>query len=146
LELAVADEAAAAEDGDLPPPPEPPRSGLALPLVAYEHVRPRPVPVPARATVAAFPLALPPPGRVGYVRGAADDVPEALAAVGVPVELLGPSDLETRDLAAFAAIVVGSRAYDSEPELAAANPALLDYVRRGGLLIVQFQRWEYFQQ
>jgi LmbE family N-acetylglucosaminyl deacetylase len=127
-------------------PPAPARHQLALPLVDYEHVRARPVPVVSRVAVAAFPLALPPLSRVGYVRGAADDVPQALAAVGVPIELLAPGDLQSPHLGGFDAIVVGSRAYESVPGLTAANPALLDYVRRGGLLVVQFQRWEYFQQ
>jgi LmbE family N-acetylglucosaminyl deacetylase len=118
----------------------------SLPQVVYEHVRPQPVPRLARTTVAAFPLALPPLGTVGYVRGAADEVPEALSEVGVPIHLLDPAALESRDLGGFDAIVIGSRAYDASPELAAANPVLVDYVRRGGLLIVQFQRNEYFTQ
>lgn len=142
----AAQEPAPETAGPTTPPALELRHELAVPLVAYPHVRPRPVPVAARATIAAFPLVLPPLARVGYVRGAADEVPEALAAVGVPVELLAPSALGASDLATYDAIVVGSRAYESAPALATANPALLDYVRRGGLLIVQFQRWEYFQQ
>jgi LmbE family N-acetylglucosaminyl deacetylase len=119
---------------------------LAVPLIEYEHVRPRPFPVPSRSQVSAFPLALPPLHRVGYVRGAADYVPEALLGAGVPVELVEPAELATRDLAAYDALVIGSRAYDAAPELAAANPRLLDYLRGGGLVLVQFQRWDYFQQ
>jgi hypothetical protein len=133
-----------------PPAPQPAvqeiRHWLSLPLIAYEHVRPRPFPVPARSQVSAFPLALPPLHRVAYVRGAADFVPEALLGAGVPVELLSPEQLASRDLSGFDAVVIGSRAYDSSPQLAAANPRLLDYLREGGLVIVQFQRWEYFQQ
>jgi LmbE family N-acetylglucosaminyl deacetylase len=122
------------------------RHAQAVPLVAYEHVRPRPVPMTAQTVIAAFPLVLPPLGRVGYVRGAADEVPESLRDVGVPVELLTAADLQARELRGYDAIVIGSRAYDAFPELAAANPRLLDYVHGGGLLLVQFQRWEYFQQ
>jgi hypothetical protein len=84
--------------------------------------------------------------KLGYVRGAADYVPEALLGIGLPLELLEPEELALRDLGGFDAILVGPRAYESSPSLADANPALLDYVRRGGLLLVQFQRWEYFQQ
>ena len=119
---------------------------IALPLVEYEHVRPRPVPIQAHAVLAVFPLALPAVQRVGYVRGAADYVPEALLGIGLPLELLEPEELGLRDLGGFDAILVGPRAYESSPALADANPALVEYVRRGGLLLVQFQRWEYFQQ
>jgi LmbE family N-acetylglucosaminyl deacetylase len=133
-----------------PAPVEPPEQWtlytLSLPLVEYEHVRPRPVPVLARSAISSFPLSLPRLHKVGYVRGAADYVPEALLGVGVPLELLTPDQLALRDLGGYDALVVGPRAYESSPALAEANAALLDYVRRGGLLIVQFQRWEYFQQ
>ncbi len=122
------------------------RYAAAYPLVDYEHIRPRPVPIPSRVAISAFPLTLPPLGKVGYVRGAADRVPEALAAVGVPLEVLPAADLLARDLLAYDALVIGPRAYDASPELAAANPRLLDFVRRGGLLLVQSQRADYFSQ
>ena len=116
----------------------------SFPLVDYEHVRPRPIPIPARVAISAFPLELPKLQAVGYVRGAADHEPEALLAVGVPLQELGAADLLLRDLADFDAIVIGPRAYDAAPELAAANSRLQDFVRAGGLLVVQSQRNDYF--
>jgi hypothetical protein len=116
----------------------------SFPLVDYEHVRPRPIPVPARVAISAFPLELPRLQAVGYVRGAADHEPEALLAVGVPLQELNAADLLSRDLADFDAIVIGPRAYDAAPELAAANSRLQDFVKAGGLLIVQSQRNDYF--
>src|SRR3989449_5730268 len=77
------------------------------------------------------------------VRGASDRVPEALQAVGVPVELLGPDTLARGDLSRYDAIVIGSRAYETEPTLVASNGRLLDYVRAGGLLIVQYQQYPF---
>lgn len=117
--------------------------GMALPLVDYEHVRATPQPVPAALRIAAADLELPPLDRVGYVRGASDRVPEALAEVGVPVELLTPEELAAGDLSRFDAIVVGARAYETDPELARANGRLLDYARRGGLVIVQYQQYQF---
>ncbi len=116
----------------------------AYPLVDYDHVRPRPVPDPARVGISAFPLALPKLQAVAYVPGAADHAPEALQAVGVPLEILSAEALLARDLGAFDAVVIGPRAYDAAPELAAANGKLLDFVRAGGLLVVQSQRADYF--
>ena len=52
------------------------------------------------------------------------------------------------DLSKFAAIVVGVRAYELRPELPGANQRLLDYVSKGGALVVQYQRefaWDKFQ-
>ncbi|MGE0443192.1 MAG: LmbE family protein, partial [Gemmatimonadales bacterium] len=83
--------------------------------------------------------------RIGYVRGAADEVPEALAGFGVGVELLDRQALESGDLSRFDAIIVGSRAYEVEPALAANNGRLLDYVRGGGHLLVQYQQQAFFQ-
>jgi hypothetical protein len=147
---ALAGAAAAPDEGELAEPAEElawwTSYDTAFPLVEYEHVRARAVPIAAHALVAVFPLELPALHEVGYVRGAADYVPEALLGIGVPLELLEPEELALHDLGGFDAIVVGPRAYESSPALAEANPALLDYVQRGGLLLVQFQRWEYFQQ
>src|SRR5205814_5143208 len=70
-------------------------------------------------------------------------VPEALAAVGIPIELLGPDTLGRGDLSRYDAIVIGSRAYETDPALVAANGRLLDYARSGGLVIVQYQQYPF---
>ncbi|RMH19987.1 MAG: hypothetical protein D6696_09265, partial [Acidobacteria bacterium] len=119
------------------------RYAQAFELIDYEHVRPTPLPVPARVDVAAGTIHLPALGRVGYLRGASDRVPESLRAIGVPLELLDAAALLTGDLTSYDAIVVGSRAYETEPALARANGRLLDYVRGGGLLIVQYQQYAF---
>ena len=119
---------------------------LSVPLVDYEHIRPRPLRRPAVAEMVSLDLAFPALERVGYVRGAGDLVPEALATVGVPIELLTPASLSETALADFDVVIVGPRAYESTPELSASNRVFLDYVEAGGTLIVQFQRWGYFEQ
>jgi hypothetical protein len=81
---------------------------------------------------------------VGYVRGAADQVPEALASVGIPVVLLSAETLERGNLSVFDAIVVGPRAYETDSALVANNRRILDYARRGGLVIVQYQQHRFF--
>ena len=115
----------------------------AVEVVDYPHIRPVAYVREARLRIEMADLALPRLTRVGYVRGAADLVPEALQAVGVPVALLTPADLEKGDLSRFDAIVVGSRAYETDPALVAANGRLLDYARAGGRLIVQYQQYPY---
>ncbi len=112
--------------------------------IAYPHVRPVTVTAPATAPVRVLALTWPALGRVGYVRGAADRVPEALADAGLPVELLDGAAIATGDLDRYAAIVVGPRAWETEPALAEWNARLLAYVRRGGFLLVQYQQYGYF--
>jgi LmbE family N-acetylglucosaminyl deacetylase len=114
-----------------------------LEIIDYPHIRPRALARTSVAEIRAARIALPPLSRVGYVRGAADRVPEALLAVGVPLELLAPDSLARGDLSRYDAIVIGSRAYETEPALAANNGRLLDYVKNGGLLIVQYQQYPF---
>jgi len=119
------------------------RSEGSLVIIDYPHIRPRAVMHGSATEVRAARIALPKLARVGYVRGASDRVPEALAAVGIPLELLGPDTLARGDLSSYDAIVIGSRAYETDPALVAANGRLLDYARAGGLVIVQYQQYPY---
>ncbi len=52
-------------------------------------------------------------------------------------------DLTSGDLSKFDAIVVGIRAFQVRQDLISNNHRLLDYVRSGGNLIVQYQRPDY---
>ena len=114
-----------------------------LEIIDYPHIRPRALTRPSLAQIRAARVALPGLSHVGYVRGAADRVPEALLAIGVPVELIGADSLARGDLSRYDAIVIGSRAYETEAALVANNGRLLDYVTKGGLLIVQYQQYPF---
>jgi LmbE family N-acetylglucosaminyl deacetylase len=112
--------------------------------VDYSHIRPRSYTMPARSVVRTAALALPQLSRVGYVRGAADRVPEALRRAGVPIELLDGRALERGSLRGYDAIIVGPRAYETDSALVEYNDRLLEYLREGGLLIVQYQQHRFF--
>ncbi len=103
---------------------------------------------PALCAVHVFDVIVPENLRVGYVTAESEPVPEALQRLGIHVEMLDAVALAFRDLSPFNAIVIGVRAYELRPELAGANQRLLDYVSRGGTLVVQYQRefaWDKFQ-
>jgi len=117
----------------------------ALGIIDYPHIRPRPVVRPSTVEIRVARILLPPLTRVGYVRGPADREPEALAAVGVPIDLLGADSLARGNLSRYEAIVIGGRAYETEPALVANNGRLLDYARAGGLVIVQYQQYPFIQ-
>src|SRR6267143_768399 len=102
----------------------------------------------AQCAVHAFDVLVPANFRVGYVTAESEPVPEALQRLGIRVEMLDAVALAFRDLSPFNAIVVGVRAYELRPELSGANQRLLDYVSKGGTLVVQYQRefaWDKFQ-
>ncbi|CAN5327047.1 PIG-L family deacetylase [soil metagenome] len=114
-------------------------------LVDYPHVAPQPLYHPAVTMVEAFDLRVPRQRRVAYVTGAGEAGPEVLAPLGIAPTVLDEAALERGDLDRFDVIVLGSRAYEVRPDLAAANSRLLDWVRRGGTLIVQYNKYEYVE-
>jgi LmbE family N-acetylglucosaminyl deacetylase len=95
---------------------------------------------PAQCVVHAFAVAVPQNLRVGYITAENEPVPEALERVGIHVDLLSAQALAFSDLSKFDAIVVGVRAYELRTELPGANQRLLDYVSKGGTLVVQYER------
>jgi hypothetical protein len=76
--------------------------------------------------------------KVGYLAGAGDEVPEVLSALGYDVNFLGKDDFQLANLSQYKAIVVGIRAYNTNEDLAVQQPVLMDYVKAGGNLIVQY--------
>lgn len=76
--------------------------------------------------------------RIGYIKGAGDKVPEALEQMGYVVSFLGEADMNSRTLRKFDAIVCGVRAYNTNDWLYANNDQLLQYVKDGGNLLVQY--------
>jgi hypothetical protein len=61
----------------------------------------------------------------------------------VNVHFLNREDLAGSDLAKYSVIVVGIRAYAVRADLRTYNGRLLDYVKNGGVVIVQYQTPEF---
>jgi LmbE family N-acetylglucosaminyl deacetylase len=80
---------------------------------------------------------------VGYVMGTGDAVPDAIRQLGAQVTLLDENALASGDLSAYDVILLGIRAYAAREDVAAHNARLLDYVEKGGVLIVQYNTPEY---
>ncbi len=75
---------------------------------------------------------------IGYVMGAGDQVPRALLDLGWNVTMLSPEALAHSDLSRFDAIVTGICAYNLRSDLRGNQSRLLDYVYKGGTLVVQY--------
>ncbi|MDP9339055.1 MAG: PIG-L family deacetylase [Acidobacteriota bacterium] len=80
---------------------------------------------------------------VGYITGSGDDVPASLENLGIHATFLTPSDVASADLSRYSAIVLGVRAYAARDELKTYNSRLLDYVKNGGVMIVQYNTPEF---
>jgi LmbE family N-acetylglucosaminyl deacetylase len=76
--------------------------------------------------------------KVGYVPGAGDEVPQALRQVGYEVSVLSDEALAAQPLDRFQAIVIGVRAFNTDTRLQPLHQRLMDYVQRGGTLVVQY--------
>jgi len=76
--------------------------------------------------------------RIGFIPGTGDDVPKALENLGQNVRTLSDTDITQGDLSGYDAIILGVRAYAVRSDIKAANSRLLDYVKNGGVLIVQY--------
>jgi LmbE family N-acetylglucosaminyl deacetylase len=107
-------------------------------LVGYPGVRPYPYYRPASYEAVGVDVKIAPGLRVAFLPGTGDDVPRALEDLGLDVRILSANDVETGDLSSYDAIVLGVRAYTVQPELRWANARLLDYVKNGGILLVQY--------
>lgn len=75
---------------------------------------------------------------VGYIPGAGDLVPDALRRLGCTVTVLAPDALTPERLAGFDAVVLGIRALNTQPALAARLPVLFAYAEQGGTVVMQY--------
>jgi len=82
---------------------------------------------------------------IGYIAGAGDKVPESLKQIGYTVHKIDPSVIGNGSLQKYDAVVVGIRAYNVVPDLKFKQKFLLDYVKEGGNLVIQYNtagRWD----
>lgn len=107
-------------------------------VISYPHIQTHRYYSPTVAMLEVFDLAVS-PVNVGYIAGSGDSVAAAIRRMGMPLQMLGEGDLSTGDLSKFDVIVVGIRASQVRPDFVANQPRLLNYVKRGGTLLVQYQ-------
>ena len=76
--------------------------------------------------------------KVGYIPGAGDKVPDALQKMGYEVTILSAKDITENNLKQFDAVVTGVRAYNIYAWLNDSYNTLMNYVKNGGVLLVQY--------
>jgi LmbE family N-acetylglucosaminyl deacetylase len=111
--------------------------------VGYPGIRPYDFYHPAIYRTTGVSVKVAPGLKIGYVMGSGDEVPESLGSLSLKAQLLTPQDLASGDLSQFDVIVLGVRAYAVRNDLKVHNDRLLQYVKSGGVVIVQFNTPEY---
>ena len=82
--------------------------------------------------------------KIAYIMGAGDQVPLSLQQMGYEVQLVNPSEISREKLADFDVIMLGIRAYNTVRELSARQQLLLELVREGKTMIVQYNTLDEF--
>ena len=105
--------------------------------IDYPHIMPQVYYTPAEVKL--VPLDLKTTAKtVGYIKGAGDDVPEAIEQMGVAVEMIDPTTATLAGLKKYDAIVTGIRAYNTVEAMRTFNTTLMKYVEEGGTLVCQY--------
>ncbi|WP_396637969.1 PIG-L family deacetylase [Maribacter sp. R77961] len=114
-----------------------------LATIAYDHVPTQTILLPSQAKVVR--LNIEKVGEhIGYIMGAGDAVPTSLEQIGYKVHQIDPADITEATLDKYDAVVLGIRAYNVVKELSFKQKYILDYVKDGGNVIVQYNtagRW-----
>jgi len=76
--------------------------------------------------------------KIGYIAGAGDLIPESLQQIGYQVSTLSETEIMNADLSNYDAIITGIRAYNVNERLAVMQPILMEYVSKGGTLLIQY--------
>jgi hypothetical protein len=114
-------------------------------VIEYPHIQRRQVIKPAEAALKVIDVKMAPNLNVGYIVGVGDQVPPALEQLGAKVSYIEEDELAWGDLSKHDVIVTGVRAYERRADLRAYNRRLLDYISRGGTVIVQYNKTEFNQ-
>ncbi|CAM1355238.1 PIG-L family deacetylase [Tenacibaculum ascidiaceicola] len=104
--------------------------------INYNHIPKQSVLLPSQAKVVRMNIKKN-GTRIGYIQGSGDAIPESLQQIGYEVTELNVNEING-NLEQFDAVVVGIRAYNTIKELQFKQKYLLEYVKNGGNVIVQY--------
>lgn len=112
-------------------------------IIDYHHIQRRLLYHPSRLTIKTVNVQIKAGLKIGYIMGVGDRVPEALDQLGLNFTFLTEDDLAFSELQPYDVIITGVRAYLNREDLKAYNYRLLDWVKEGGTLIVQYNKFEF---
>ncbi|MDA7803635.1 hypothetical protein N8987_03590, partial [Crocinitomix sp.] len=105
--------------------------------ISYDHIPTQVIFRPAELTCIPLTANIK-PGKIAYIKGAGDAVPQAIEQLGFELDMFEVSDLSTIQLHQYQSVVLGIRIYNIYPELHNFDSKLFDYVKNGGNLVMQY--------
>lgn len=76
-------------------------------------------------------------GKIGFIEGSGDETVRCLKQAGFDVEVI-PEVLPLNVLKKYRAVITGIRAYNTNEKMSEWQPVLMEYVKEGGTLVVQY--------
>lgn len=76
--------------------------------------------------------------KIAYIMGVGDEVPKSLSQMGYEVAILKPEEISKERLQGLDVVMTGIRAYNTVNTLAFKQRILLDFVKNGKTMIVQY--------
>ncbi len=76
--------------------------------------------------------------KIAYLEGAGDQVAEVLKQSGFLVTVIAPANINSYNLSDYDAVVTGVRFFNVAENASSIQSLLLDYVKNGGTLLVQY--------
>ncbi len=98
---------------------------------------------PATVRVQPVDVRVAPGLRVAYLPGTGDATVAALENLGVRATTVSVAEIEAGALAKYDVLVMGVRAYAAQRALAAATPKLLEWVKAGGVEVLEYNTAEF---
>lgn len=109
----------------------------SIKVIAYDHIPVQTLLPDAEAKLVRVDLKKN-TGTIGYLKGAGDDVPAALRHMGYNVREMRNDEVTATNLKRLDAVVLGVRALNTNERIRFIMPLLLEYVKNGGTLVVQY--------
>ena len=75
---------------------------------------------------------------IAYIMGAGDEVPKSLKQMGYSISIIKPEEISAENLQNFNVVITGIRAYNTIQALAFKQNILLNFIKEGHTMIVQY--------
>ncbi len=111
-----------------------------LTTITYDHIPTQTIFPKARAIAAKLDIERR-GENIGYIMGGGDEVNISLEQIGYNVWNMNDDEVTAQNLKGLDAVVLGVRALNLNERIGFQMPILLDYVKNGGTLIIQFSKF-----
>lgn len=105
--------------------------------IDYDHIPYQSVMIPAESKMVKLDIKTA-GRRIAYIEGSGDAIPKSLEQIGYIVDIIPIQEVSKDRLQGYGALVMGIRAYNKLDDIRFKQDILMDYVRDGGNMIVQY--------